>query len=199
LHHDVSADGRDGFTYGYFDVIRPAGDTLPGRYHAYWRRDASDAWRILVFQRGRREAGPLTVVLPFPARTLAWGPSASGDSLRTQDELRRMEAAFNDSAALSLDGAFKHFAAPDAGKFAPPSRFVFGPEGIETIFTGAPPGAGPAWRPEAVSVARSNDLGFTYGPAWPRQGPAPRDAEVRGRYFTIWRRQPDGTWKYVVD
>ena len=39
VRSDVSADGRDGYAYGYIDVIHPAGDTVPLRYHSYWRRN----------------------------------------------------------------------------------------------------------------------------------------------------------------
>ncbi|HYW32354.1 MAG TPA: hypothetical protein VE869_12660, partial [Gemmatimonas sp.] len=48
IRHDVSADGRDGYTYGLFDVVRPSGDTLPGGFHAYWRRTDDGQWQILA-------------------------------------------------------------------------------------------------------------------------------------------------------
>src|SRR5262245_22469791 len=61
LRSDVSADGRDGYTYGYFDTIRANGDTLPGRYHAYWRRSDAGRWELLAFTRARRGPGPKTL------------------------------------------------------------------------------------------------------------------------------------------
>jgi ketosteroid isomerase-like protein len=49
------------------------------------------------------------------------------------------------------------------------------------------------WWPNFAGVARSGDLGFTTGPA-----------TVNGRkpgifYFTVWTRQPDGSWKWIYD
>jgi ketosteroid isomerase-like protein len=43
---DVSSDGREGFTYGYGSVTGPfcaggATRTLPAKYIAYWRKDAT--------------------------------------------------------------------------------------------------------------------------------------------------------------
>src|SRR5262245_52003989 len=50
------------------------------------------------------------------------------------------------------------------------------------------------WAPEYAGIARSGDLGFT-------TGPASFDAErtPRIQYFTVWRRQPDGAWKWIYD
>jgi ketosteroid isomerase-like protein len=50
------------------------------------------------------------------------------------------------------------------------------------------------WWPAFAGVARSGDFGFTTGPAVWGGG-----TQVRGHYFTIWRRQADGTWKWIFD
>ena len=55
-----------------------------------------------------------------------------------------------------------------------------------------------SWTPGSVEVAASGDLGYTIG-RWelgPRVG---GPALVRGSYVTIWRKQPDGSWKVVLD
>jgi ketosteroid isomerase-like protein len=198
LRLDVSADGRDGFSYGYFDVIRANGDSQPGRYHAYWRRSARGRWELLAFTRGKRTAGPLNAALhPDVARVRSDSPPPAYDTTASIAELRATEAAFSTMAGTSLTHAFSRFAAPDAAKFGGQSTFVFGPESIGELFSDVRTGAGPVWRPEVVSVAASNDLGFTFGPAWSRNASDP--PANSGRYFTIWRRQPDGQWKFVVD
>lgn len=48
------------------------------------------------------------------------------------------------------------------------------------------------WWPNWAGIARSGDLGFTTG------GVAVNHARA-GHYFTIWKKQPDGTWKWVYD
>jgi ketosteroid isomerase-like protein len=50
------------------------------------------------------------------------------------------------------------------------------------------------WRPRYVGIARSGDLAFSTGPVFfaGRAGAA-------GNYLSIWRRQPDGSWKWVFD
>jgi ketosteroid isomerase-like protein len=200
LRADVSADGRDGYTYGYFDVIRPSGDTLPGRYHAYWRRGDSGTWQILAFSRGRRAPGAITQALPtwLPAPT-ARTPVTGRDSATMLREVMDTERAFADSVGTSLSAAFASYAAPDGAKLEGGPSYAFGREEIGKLFAGAPPGAGPQWTPEIGTVASSGDLAFTTGPVTARRpgdGPGPPPG---AKYFTIWRRMPNGEWRYVVD
>jgi len=90
------------------------------------------------------------------------------------------------------------FAAPDAVK-ASDSGYVFGPSEISKQFGPPPPGFnGIEWKPDRGTVSRSGDLGFTNGPIW-RRGTSGELIPTTRRYFTIWRRQADGSWKYVVD
>lgn len=50
------------------------------------------------------------------------------------------------------------------------------------------------WRPAYAGISRSADFGFTTGPFQIRG----REGIV-GHYFTVWRRQPDGSWKWIFD
>jgi len=203
LRHDVSADGRDGYTYGYFDTIRSAGDTLLGRYHAYWRRSDDGRWQLLAFTRARRGSGAKTLELPDQiARAATYRAAAERDSVKALLDIVHTEGAFADSVGVDVAAAFSGFAAPDAAKAGSEGKFLFGPEAIYSLFAKREPAQlGPAWRPEWGSIAASYDLGFTLGPAWPRHAGAIQapPAEPTGRYFTIWKRQPNGTWRYLVD
>lgn len=49
------------------------------------------------------------------------------------------------------------------------------------------------WWPLYAGISRSGDLGFTTGAA--RYG-----ADLRfTNYFTVWKKQPDGSWKWLID
>ncbi|MGE3929557.1 MAG: hypothetical protein AB7G05_05295, partial [Hyphomonadaceae bacterium] len=50
------------------------------------------------------------------------------------------------------------------------------------------------WWPAYAGIARSGDFGFTTGPFSVDEARAPR-----GQYFTVWRRQPDGSWRWLWD
>lgn len=51
-----------------------------------------------------------------------------------------------------------------------------------------------AWWPVLAGIARSGDFGFTTGSFSIDASRAPR-----GQYFTVWKRQPDGTWRWIFD
>ena len=52
------------------------------------------------------------------------------------------------------------------------------------------------WYPTLADVAQSGDLGYTTGPWKLMQNEQPRTA---GEYVTVWRKQSDGQWKFVVN
>ena len=87
--------------------------------------------------------------------------------------------------AEGMKRGFLAFAAPGAFMFTPQptpvtEAFAGAPETVET-----PP---LEWWPQFAGMAASADFGFTTGPA---TSPV--------RYFTVWRRQADGSWKYIYD
>jgi ketosteroid isomerase-like protein/lysophospholipase L1-like esterase len=56
------------------------------------------------------------------------------------------------------------------------------------------------WEPHAADVSRSGDLGYTWG-TYELHGAGP-DGQPRasyGKYVTIWKKQPDGAWRAVLD
>ncbi|MGH7572888.1 MAG: YybH family protein [Gemmatimonadota bacterium] len=58
------------------------------------------------------------------------------------------------------------------------------------------------WEPRRARAAESGELGYTVGDyRISRRDSTGSIAETldRGMYVTIWRRQPDGTWKVVAD
>jgi ketosteroid isomerase-like protein len=86
--------------------------------------------------------------------------------------------------------AFREFTAPDgqvgqADLVSAPESLAAAPDdGVRTLY----------WQPAYAGIARSGDLGFTTGPFSTDEARTPR-----GQYFTVWRRQPDGSWKWIWD
>ncbi len=57
-----------------------------------------------------------------------------------------------------------------------------------------------SWEPEFVDVARSGDLGYTYGPfIFSITDSTGVTRENKGVFHTVWKRQEDGSWKFVWD
>lgn len=53
------------------------------------------------------------------------------------------------------------------------------------------------WQPYNAMVAASADLGFTYGVY--ALHPNNADTVLYGTYVSIWKKQGDGSWKFVLD
>jgi ketosteroid isomerase-like protein len=51
------------------------------------------------------------------------------------------------------------------------------------------------WEPHGGDVSGAGDMGFTFG-VYEMQTDAERQS---GTYVTIWRKQKDGTWKYILN
>jgi ketosteroid isomerase-like protein len=53
------------------------------------------------------------------------------------------------------------------------------------------------WEPAYEKISASGDLGYTYG-YYTRKIKATGEI-ARGTYLTIWQKQPDGSWKFILD
>jgi ketosteroid isomerase-like protein len=99
------------------------------------------------------------------------------------------------SAAQGMKAAFLGFAAPDA--------VIFRRTPVNAIEawtqTNPPPTGLLTWYPTYADVSRAGDLGWTTGPYEFREKPEDKQPAASGHYVTLWRRQPDGAFKFVLD
>lgn len=56
------------------------------------------------------------------------------------------------------------------------------------------------WKPDYVYASFSGDLGYTYGKfSFSGLDSEKGKIEVNGIFHTVWKKQSDGSWKYVFD
>ena len=127
--------------------------------------------------------------------------AANPDRAVLKAELVAVEHAF---AAMAQDKgilpAFEHFAAPDAAFIDTDPRQFRGLEAVRKRMGGMPPGTRLTWSPSFTDVSDDGTLGYNYGRYESRGKGTDGNEVVRGGFFlTIWKRQPDGSWKYVMD
>ena len=179
---DVSADGRFGYSYGW---TRSAG--ARGKYLACWQK-VDDTWRLAAFASTRAASDSTT-----PARVRG----VAGPQVRGRAESRQLMQADSAFAALSVTSgaktAFLSYAADEAISFGGGPQITEGRDAIGAGFDGFPAGAVLEWWPVAAKIARSGDLGCTVGEA------SISSLHHYSKYLTIWRRQGDGSWKFVAD
>ena len=56
-----------------------------------------------------------------------------------------------------------------------------------------------AWQPNFAGMAASGDMGFTTGPWEFKEDIKDAKPAGYGHFITVWKKQADGTWKFVVD
>lgn len=56
------------------------------------------------------------------------------------------------------------------------------------------------WTPDFVDLSASGDLAYTYGKyTWRNKDSSGKVSEYHGIFHTVWKKQADGSWKYVWD
>ena len=113
-----------------------------------------------------------------------------------QVEKNFTEMAQNEGIAL----AFVSFAADDAVLNRNDS-IISGKEDIRKYFSQHSSGdAQLVWAPDFVDVSRSGDMAYTFGKyTYTSLDSAGNSNSSSGVFHTVWKRQKDGSWKFVWD
>ncbi len=53
------------------------------------------------------------------------------------------------------------------------------------------------WEPKGGTIAKSGELGFTYGIYALK--PTGNDTTIYGTYVNVWKKQANGSWKFILD
>ncbi|HEX6188209.1 MAG TPA: nuclear transport factor 2 family protein, partial [Pyrinomonadaceae bacterium] len=143
---------------------------------------------------------PSILVAALLAATIA--SSVPAQNRRSVDPLTAMvatERAFSRmSEEKGIRESFTEFIAEDGILFRP--RAVFGKKWMRE--NPLPPSTTRpllVWQPIFAGISRAGDLGYSTGP-WQFKNDI-KDAKFSafGNFMTVWKKQPDGKWKFVVD
>lgn len=140
----------------------------------------------------------LAVLVSLVAAALA---SAAVDKEKLKQELVAVEEQFSAMAQeKGVLAAFEHFAAPDVAFIDTDPRQFRGPAAVKHRMGGFRPGVTLKWSAYYTDVSDDGTLGYNYG-RYESRAPGPDGTErVGGGWFlSIWKRQPDGSWRYVMD
>jgi len=114
--------------------------------------------------------------------------------------LYQLEAKFAADTAKGGGKSFATWFAPDAVTLSNGKAPVTGHDAIADGTTWLPQDYQLTWTPEGARMGPSGDMGFTWGHYEGRA--KDRDGSTHtttGRYMTIWKKQPDGQWKVILD
>ena len=116
------------------------------------------------------------------------------DAGPASDAVRAREVAFAKTMIDRDFEAFLSFVAPDA-VFFNGSTALRGRDAVGAAWRGffEAEDAPFSWSPDIVQVLESGQLALSSGPVLSATG------ESRGRFNSIWRKDPDGQWRVVFD
>lgn len=115
----------------------------------------------------------------------------------TIDELFDMDRKFSTTAGeTGFNKAFIEFAHNDAVLLRENSMPITGKTAITKLFEKAnAEGIDFSWEPVGGDIAQSGELGYTYGTYLLK-----RDTIIeKGTYISVWKKDENGEWKYVLD
>jgi ketosteroid isomerase-like protein len=97
--------------------------------------------------------------------------------------------------------AFSHFADSNAVIKRQNDTLINGKDAIRNYYANpAYKNAVATWAPDFVDVSENGDMAYTYGKyTWEFKDSAMKSTIYQGVFHTVWKRQKDGSWKYVWD
>ncbi|RIV68749.1 YybH family protein [Flagellimonas aequoris] len=119
-----------------------------------------------------------------------------------KQEIRDTEKAFSNMAQKEgVAKAFETYCANDVVMMRN-NKLVKGKDGLKTYFSHQTSSSNfkLSWAPDFVDVSSSGDLGYTYGKyQLTYKDSTGAEMQNTGVFHTVWKRQPDQTWKFVWD
>ena len=123
------------------------------------------------------------------------------ENTKTEEQkIIETDIAFSDmSLEKGMNIAFANYAATDGVILRDNSNPIIGRDSIIKLFSEPDSLFKLSWHPDLVVVAKSADLGYTYG-KW--------NLEINnndtihysnGYYVSIWKKDENNNWKYVLD
>lgn len=201
---DVSADGRLGYTFGHGIQTTTQPDGTQSRTVvlsiAAWRRSGRH-WRLEAYLWNLQRSEPGDPPPGFPLID----PGVSGTPRRAPARRNAAEVLAADTAFAQLSVAqgysiaFAGYVAPEGAQMASP--IAWGGDRVAAAFAGWEPVETLAWAPLLAQSTSSGDLGWSVGNALYtlRNLDGSVAFQSPSKYLTVWARQPDGRWRYILD
>ena len=119
------------------------------------------------------------------------------DVAAEQATLLDVDRDFSDrSVAKGLKNAFIEFIDSNGVLLRPNAVPIIGAEAIDYLIQQNDTAYKLNWEPQHAFVSKSADLGYTYGLY--ALHPNAQDTVIYGTYVSIWKKQKDGSWKFVL-
>ena len=124
------------------------------------------------------------------------------DREKTETAIREAEKDFETMAGeKGIAEAFGYFADSNAVIKRQNDSLIHGKEAIKNYYSADYyKTASVKWSPDFVESSRDGTIAYTYGKYnWQSRDSSGKLNEFKGIFHTVWKKQSDGSWKYVWD
>jgi len=116
--------------------------------------------------------------------------------IKALNEMQQTDVDFsNHSKDNGIRKAFLEYMEDDGVLLRPNELPIIGADAIEYMSSMNDSSMELTWEPHGGDVSEQGDMGYTYGVYTLKDS----DNVSKGTYVTIWRKQKDGTWKFMLD
>lgn len=119
-----------------------------------------------------------------------------------KDEIYKTEKAFEAATkSIGVAEAFGEFADDSAVIIRGDNNLIKGKAAIKQYYEeNTAKNAEVSWTADFIEVSDDGTLGYTYGKyTWRSADSFGKITESKGTFHTVWKKQADGSWKYVWD
>jgi ketosteroid isomerase-like protein len=142
----------------------------------------------------------LKAILPLLLFVTACSPEKP-DNANLVEQVRETEQSFSDYAQeAGIEKAFLAFADEDA-VLVRNNKVIRGKMEIaEFLGANTLNSAKLSWKPDFIEVSKAGDMAYTYGRyQFTHADSTGVERSSSGIFHTVWKRQDDGSWKFVYD
>lgn len=118
------------------------------------------------------------------------------ERIKALNNIQQTDVDFsNRSKEVGMRKAFLEYMDDEAVMLRPNRMPIIGAAAVDLISSINDSTIVLTWHPEGAQVSKSCDLGYTYGVYSMQIG----DSTYKGTYVTIWQKEEDGSWKFLLD
>ncbi len=201
IYAEIAASSDFGYTTGPFEYRNNSESEKAdgcGFYVSVWKKQSDGTWRVLI-DAGINCPCPDTTISEIIINRQRQKPThktmSRSDFEAEKTKLMDLDTGFsNQVAQQGIVNAFQAFSADEIRYYRVGEIPIIGKENVckkYYMLNGVL-----SWKPMASNVAKSGDLGYTYGLADFTIDNGDKNAYS---YLRIWKKTLDGGWKIVLD
>jgi len=202
IYGDISQAGDLGYNTGPFLITDQSEQKRPPRHGVFfsvWQKQADGSWKVVVDAGIRTPEAAAELSAPYQAAPTVTRPATRGPANLSAERATLLQLdrdLFKAAAKEGYSPALLRHLSAHARLHRNGQLPLLGKAQIQTYLAGSSQLA--QGEPLKADVARSNDLGYTYG-SYELREPKATTVQEKGFYARVWKRNAANQWEIVLD